>query len=284
MFKKIFKLKTFWSAFVLAAILSFVVFLNLENIYLTRTDILFIPKNGLSSSAGEDVLSNMENIMHSADFFKGMLKEDPGIVGEEVLELPDNKKKDYWNSKLETEQLENSGILKVETIDKNRYDSHLFNTEAVQRLLNISGVFYDLETELEVRIVDRNIVTQTTDSSKIIILLKSLVLSLILVGAIFYAFLKLFKKKRNRSISWFPTKTPKKESGSFSTVLSSPKNNKDISAPVNKTACAPDNLPIAEEELKTEKKEEAEDGIKTVHEATPEEVKEKLNKLLSGEL
>jgi len=302
--KKIFKLKTFWISILIVSGIIFLALNNLNRGYQTETDILIIPKNSLIAGNISQIIENLSQIPLTLSFYKRVNQENGDVFDDTILELPDYKKQIYWKSRLKIIHIKGSGILKIITFGNNSYQAELLNQEVVRTFLVSISSYYNIKTELDLRIINQFITNFTNQSNFSILFFESLlggfILSSLIFGASFYFFQKeLFLKtvptkpffdyskfnyqlKNNqKNNSWL------KES--FSDMNLSKKQS-TASIIKEKTSQAPSNLPLApvsfskdtaNKKISVEVKKPKKTEI--TREATPEEVKAKLNSLLKGE-
>lgn len=291
--KEIFKSKTFWLTFVILSAIIYIALINLNRTYQSEIDILIIPKSEKAAINSEQIVENFKVIPESLAFFERMIKDDEGIVDDLVLELPSYKKKIYWNSKVKTERISNSGIVKISAFDDDHYIAENLSTQTVKNIIGSAGLYYNIKNDIDIRIIGEPITLYSNSQSKIILVLKSLVSGFILVFLSFLTPFYLFEKNTERHNRFLPIKENLKLEKTEKPVFEKEKDwfslaKSEISCNIyNKKASAPDNLPIAggaEENKETEKFPENEEKNPITREATSEEVKERLNKLLSGKL
>ncbi len=333
--KNIVKSKLFWTILILATAIIFIVLINVERVYKSEADILIIPRSETTVRNINQIIGNLETISYSLSFYDRMIRDNKDVLNDRVAELPAIERKNYWDSKIEINHLKNTGILRIIASDKSPYQASVLNNQAVKDLVAVSSLYYNIKTDIDVRIIDGPIGKYTTSQSYLVVLIESLAGGIVIAILIFLLSAKLFWKKedrRNFSSINFPSyekslfdlkgATHKKSLQkliedkpeiysneiSQSTLL-------DTSLASSKEAAAPANLPIASDNffennskeekvlpekmvinnkfaknLNTEKAENKK--IKSINnnqesiirEATPEEVKERLNKLLSGKL
>lgn len=316
--QEIFKSKAFYIALILSMGIIFVGLINFNQVYVSQTNILIIPKNGKVAFSSDQVVENLRSLPFSLSFFDKMIENNSDVADESILELPDYKRKIHWNSKIKINRIKESGILEVITSDNDKYQAEVFNAETIKELLRVSAFYYDAKNDIDFRIVDGPMAKLAYNGNNFILFFESLAGGFILTYFSFFFSFFLFKKRdgSNKIIlkNPFEQYKNKKEIQPTEDIPPAitfeekpwdiPKKTEVIS--LNKRGVAPDNLPIAiEEEIAVEiplvqeivieeKKEEVEkilpiseiipQEIPIIREATPEEVKERLNKLLSGKM
>ena len=347
--KEIFKSKTFWLVFVIAAAVIFVALINLNQTYESRTDILVILRSQTAVQNSDQILNNLAALPSSLSFYDKMIQDNPDVIAAGTESMPDAEKKAYWDSKIKIERLPGSGILEITAIDPSMSRAEIFSESAANELVATAGFYYNIQADIDIRIIDGPITRQTCIYPEYILFFEGLVGGFLLVTfAFFISFLLFGEKEENisqRPIRWTftgektfsPLSRTLENIGWESAAIDLQKKRNDVKLkPVpeadkseekatpkeelqaefpeaqlstSKKAAAPANLPIAEdlpgfsvpqskdnkpaivpekkeEALPAEEKKEAELEKKEpiIREATPDEVKERLNKLLSGKL
>jgi len=330
------QLRVFWFAAIAIAIVAFLAFLNMSRIFSSEMEVLLIPKSNTTAENIDKITADAENFPQALSFYDEMIKN--GTINDPTKELPSSSRKAFWNSVIKTEKIDNSGIIKITAFSSDRVQAEIIDRQAVATLIGRLSQYYNIRTELDVRIIEDPVVVPTFSSNPLLLIVYSILLGLISGFLTAFIFSVIPAPKRslpgegrfNFSLANLPTftKSEKKElkigeeekpivfdkrpEAITSQKKEGPKK-ETIITPLpafsfpQKKATAPGNLPIADEEavLKIEerlyangKKEEPKEEKKEIipekpkapeepkkdifREATPEEVKERLNKLLSG--
>jgi hypothetical protein len=319
---------------ILGAIFFFVLIFNLNKsrVYEAETDILVLPKNEAMAGQLDSITDNFRAVLASLAF-NDRISEGSDALAPGV-ELPNAKRKEFWNSKLAVTRVDESGALRIKNFDVDSTLAKELNADTVDSLIAVAGSYYNIKTDLELRIIDGPIVRRIASQNLILTISKSILWSLGLYLVFFFLFPIIFIKrdKEGREIpgrdfsqkisstqksnpliipeeeNYFATKnffppTQKPQVVVESKKVQSPKNS--FSLPTfpsfGKKAPTPANLPVSEEavpdifrqkeplpEVKKEPveldktEEQAKDLEYIPREATPEEVKARLNRLLGG--
>jgi hypothetical protein len=292
--KDIFKLKSFWIIAFLASALISVALINFNRIFVSETSVLIVPKSQLAILGNDQIVENLSHFANSLSFGEKISAIRPDLVPESVEELPAHKKKKYWSEKIEAERVGDSGIIVILAKDKSRYVSESLSAESARELINFAALYYNVKADLDVRVLDEPATKEALSQNQFFLFLESFLIGFFLTFLSFSLSFHLFPKEEKISkksfdySSWTPKKTEKKD-------LESVIFKEEPWVPQGRTASAPSNLPIAptpteeedtSEKIEKEKKEEKpkSDQEPIIREATPEEVKERLNKLLSGKM
>lgn len=326
--KDILKSRIFWLTTVLFAGFFFTATLNLNKTNQSEIDVLLLPKSDATVRNISQIVGNAKQIPHNLSFYNKMLELNPDIQ-DTLNNLSDDKRKQAWDSMIEIKQIRKSGLLRIKTLSTDQWQAELLSKQAADSLVAVMSRYYDIKTELEVRIVDGPIASQAVKTNIALGVLISLVLGSA-CGFLISTLTKLVSERIKReapqetiefkqrpsifpkfSFPEFGAKTEKKPILDFKIeeeeALVQPKKEAVFNVG-GKKASAPENLPIAdnyissmlsgkdeistsvsadEAEIKFEakpalKSETSEMEKNTTREATPEEVRERLNKLLGG--
>ena len=343
--KDMLKNKLFWIFSVLFAVGVFLVAINSSRTYQSNMDVLFLPKSEMAVNDMNQIVANAKQIPLSLSFYNKLLENNADIE-DGAVELPDAKRKDFWNSEIEVEQIGKSGAVRIAVFSSNPLQAEITSRAAANGLVVVMSNYYDIKTDLNMRIIDgpitKNIARLNVYLWTLLSLLVGFIFSFVINSLVDFVVEKIGSIRSASQIESAPIEYqpafpslsfPKMEIGKKEDV---PLETEDIfnfnveneqalvearieTKPEkkegttvafmagSKKAAAPANLPIAEEEFSFDETlpvEENEEKINTpielpkeiesvkpvvdaapidvTREATPEEVKERLNKLLSG--
>lgn len=269
--KKIFNLKSFWSVLALAAIVFFLVFFDMNKNYQAQTQILVLPQNATMAI-------NFPYIMKNLQFLA----------------------QDEKGSKIGLRALKDSGVLEITATGKNASAAEILSQKATGDLLNKAAPYYDIKKDLVFKMLGTKVITQNF-SPLVFSVLESLIFAFSLSFLAFSFSFFFFKeetsdkkmvpgifswdKKVQRNAALLETKLWLPKEKSIEKVAKKEEEKISTNYDLCKTAAAPDNLPISSENKKGEEITlSLNKKTPLIREATPEEVKERLNKLLSGKL
>jgi len=295
---EIFKAKKFYIFFIFATAFVFLALINLNRTYKSQVDILVIFKSEKSAQNANVILENLVLLPKTLSFYDQVVQDEEDAQNETVSELPDYKRKSYWDEIVEIRRVGNSSVLEFIAKDNDSYTAEILSTQTVKTLLSVIGAYYDIKNDIDIRIIDGPVTKNSFSGSYPYTFIASLLIGFGLAFAINY-FLFLFEQNQSKerpktNFAWSYRDTLKNtpaRNASHSDAGGEAKTEKptliaEEYIPIfGKKAVAPDNLPIAEDipVFEQPKKEEIE-KIPLIHEATAEEVKERLNQLLSGKL
>ncbi len=220
---------------------------------------------------------------------------------------------------LEFKRLGESNIFQVSFVGNDKFQAENISQKVAQDLIIILSRHYNIKEEIEPQIIEGPI-SEEIHSSITISIIKSFFSAIILTALGYFGFFfyknknknnlkkdnfQTIKSTKNNQLKFGDDKKTNKELGyDFQSSLMENKKNKDkIKEKIiqEKKATAPQNLPIADDSIMkmfgAEKNGLGYKGVKSqdisinssqekplYKEATPEEVKERLNRLLSGSL
>lgn len=280
------KIRVNFSFIALAIILAaafFIFFLGNFKYYQSEIKILFIPKSEKTAVQTSYILENLVRLPGMLSFYEKMVRENKDIT-DQFSGKPKDERKKMWNEMIDVQKDDGSSIIILKITSRDKNQSPLLAKRAVQTLFGTASFYYDIKTDIDLRIADE-VITKTILKNWIWLLAGSVIFGL----ALSYFLNSLF----NKITYFFPAKSPdlkKKEELFFKKTerIKKPEEVREIPRTWLKTAGAPENLPIGEaltaEEI-PEKPEIAESREEIIFsEPTEEEMKKRLNQLLRGEL
>ena len=289
--REIFTAKIFWTIAALIAIVSFVIGINMQRTFRSEVEVLLLPKNEVVSKNMDAVLENSQKISQTLKFYDQILTADEGIE-DASQELPDYKRKQYWNSRIKIERLEKSHILLIGISNDSQFQASLVADQAAHTLGDTLSQYYNIRTELETRIIDGPVISSHTSLQNIFsVAIWSLIIGIFL-SFVFFAVNGLLGK-----IS-FPKKTYIPKNNPFTKAIPQEPDyliQERKVEPLVKKAPAPSNLPFDgeiffDETPREEKPNHIFNAVKEIakknstREASAEEVKARLNRLLRGDM
>ena len=295
--KNILKSKLFWLLAIVVAVIFFVVGVSLSKTYKSEMRILLIPKSEVAARNIDQILRNAEEIPKSLSFYNKMLELNSDIE-DNLADMPDSQRKEAWNSKIKIKNIKESEIIKIDTFSDDQLQAEIISRQIAFSDITVLSRYYDITTDLDMRIIDGPITCFAYRINYGILFLFSLLAGIIIGGAV-YLIAKFFPKKEDfvklQSLEKYFQLTKKEkteEESEYFPISDEELESLDDIYTFEKKGAAPDNLPIAEEsafESTEEKKEPAiypksSENISQIvtREATPEEVKARLNKLLNN--
>jgi len=289
--REILSSKIFWIIVIIVATISFIIGININKTYQSEVSILFLPKNSATAINIDNIIGNAQIISGTLKFYDSILSADQGI-DDYAEALPANKREEHWQSKISTENIKKSNILILRLQDENQLQALLLAEQTAWSLCQELSQFYNIRTELETRILDEASVSSYPSWQNFLrIFIWSISIGFVLPLIFFLV---------NGLLSFSPEpkkrKTQKKQALAVTQTLQTEfEPDLDEQWSPTKKAPAPDNLPfdnkiVFDEEPREDRPNHIYNSLKEItkknstREATPEEVKARLNKLLSGEL
>ncbi|MCX6761492.1 MAG: hypothetical protein NTY33_01415 [Candidatus Moranbacteria bacterium] len=306
--------------------------LNKSGAYQSETDILILPKNETVARNLDSVVGNFQQILTTLAFNDRLSDGSEALA--QGVDLPNYKRKEFWNSKLAVERMGASGVIRIKNFDTDSSLAQELNSDTVENLITIASNYYNVRTDLELRIIDGPIMKKIVAQNLILTIAQSVLWSVLVYLILFllfpFIFIKKEEKKRaipgrdfSRNIpslqkplsavlpeeeNYFATKNffgQAKKVEKVSIVEKTVPQKNSFSLPTfpsfGKKAPTPANLPVSEdavpdifrqkevaiEEVEKEitaptEKSKTEQEEYISREATPEEVKARLNRLLGG--
>lgn len=313
------KSKSFWIPAIIVVIVFFSITIGNSKTFQVETRIMLLPKQDWSARNIEQIIGNAKQIPLSLSFYNKLLEKNSDIE-DQASQLADAKRKQAWNSEISVERISKTGVVKIVTLNDIQLQAEILNKQTVDDLIFVMSKYY-ASADLDIRKIDGPIMVSAIKNNVAFgIAGISLVLGFV-IGLLFQLLMKLFTKEdeiEGREEMTEDEKKPftfpkfsfpdfgqnfgEKKALDFNVeeeaaLVSLKKEKEIISGGKGKKSMAPANLPIAEEQFsfnvatQPEKKVESTEEIVSdavsqdvTREATAEEVKNRLNKLLSGDL
>lgn len=299
MFKEQEKLNIYF--FILALILSATFcLLFLENFksYNSQITILFIPKNEKMAIQSEQVVKNLTEFPHYLSFYEKLLVDNENIE-DEFIGYSKDKRKELWNKKLEISRENNSGLIEIGITGEDQVESEKIAKQAAFTLFGTASRYYNIKNEIDLRIIDGPITSVKIKNwawlislSVILGAFSSFLITVVclksgnfllngfrFISKIFYRQKLSSKIEKNKEKEKLEIKAEYPLFTSFEKSMSQEKKSQ-----------APSNLPIVEdpcapvEDIRTDKTRIVKEKVDLTKEPNEEELKERLNQLLRGEL
>lgn len=304
------KSKAFWITAIAIAVVVFYFGSNFQKTYVSETNILLLVKSEKSAIDFERIINNAKKIPTSLSFYNKLI-ELQGLE-DKTVGLSDEQRKDFWNSQFEIKRIKKSGVIKINTFNVDQREAEELSKKIVQGLTTVMNRYYDPQNDLDVRVIDGPIVTAKNRTINFGFLGLSLLIGAI-SGMIVYLLSKInikeFLPKKKPALT-FPSMTSEDhqmelnlglEDVDMESIVGAGSKKEKVSTG-SKKAFAPENLPVGEEFVLAAEKEYTKDRKKEectiseiedargekipcepkIHEATEDEIRQRLNKLLGG--
>lgn len=312
--KEIFKTKSFWIIFLLASFVITASFFNLKKTFQAEIDFLIIPQSEVSVKNSSQIISNLSALPKTVSFFEKIIEENQDLLNGGIGESSDNEKKEYWNEKIKIDNFKETGIIKITVSDKDRFQAEDLADEIKDNFIKSVGIYYDIEKDIDVRLIEEPIIKDTFSQPFWIIISEGFLTGfLISLFSFFLSFSLLEKNQKNvkkqikkdffqsrfsqNKESFFEIKSNENERGELLKkkvdkskmrpwILAETAREENYFSGYLKKAVAPDNLPVAsekpEEEYAKPEKEYAKPREKEKYDAESVLISEKKEKLISS--
>ena len=291
MHKKLFTIGIIFTLVIAAG--TFLVLRSSFTQYQSTVTILVLPKSEKTALQADHVINNIVGITTQESYFTRVFRDSGFLRGE--IENNHNR-----SMKLVTERLPQSGLITLFAYAPTQKASNVLAWQGAQTLFGTVSFYYNIKTDVDLRIVDGPRTAETAEYSVLSGLIS------IFIGCI-GAFLILFIWEQREYFSFrLPQKqehvstTAEKKSLQETPSISLQRKDKQTQnrrKEEQKTALqgrvwtAPENLPIVAvtgkttaEEIQSVSKQEPLAGKSPQDEPTDEELKARLNRLLQGDL
>lgn len=265
--ERIFSLYFFVITFIIS-IVAFLSFLDNNKKYHSEISIILIPKSEKAASDSEHIVENLKVLPTKLSFYNKLVRDNENIK-DDLSGLSDDQRRSMWNNDLQITREEGSSIITIDVIKEDSTEAKMLSKAVTANLLNIAGFYYDIKSDIDIRIIESPIVYSAFDNWASIILLSLAIGFLIsfLVNSVLCLFFSYFQRKKDgprkifRETTWKKKDDLIKESGKLSEEKILPEKKiipekkqeeKHLPSPVakipQKGASAPENLPFVDEE------------------------------------
>ncbi|MFA6383679.1 MAG: hypothetical protein WCX17_04650 [Parcubacteria group bacterium] len=300
------KSKSFWIVMIVVIAGVLLAYSNSGKTYVGTTDILVLPKSDRIVRNVEQIIGDAEQIPRSLKFYDIMLQENSNIE-DQFASLPDAERKASWNAMLRVDQKKKSGVLSVAISSQNQLQASILSQQTAKDIAVVLSRYYDIKTDLDIRLIDGPIVAQTGRPLTLGLTGIGIIIGII-AGVIAYlifgyareslampkskiAFPSYVADKTLEKAGFAPDAKTETKAEIEQIIFAQPAVKKETPAEGEKKAFAPENLPVGSDFVisslrraeKTSKKDEETADFKS-HEATEEEIRARLNKLLGGKM
>ena len=297
---------------------AFFIALDAFKEYKSSVSILVIPKNQVAAVQINDVVANISGFPKMLSFYERLLKFNPDIK-DRFIGKDSDKKKASWNRIVEVSEMEaGGGAIMLAVYSKTSAQSTLLLKKTTNTLFDVTSNFYDIKSDFEMTVVDGPFTVAVLRGKVVWVAFSAMIgfaMSLALNMLLAFSDKKYFFSKYAFKKSPL-TELKKRYSGTVK-KKEFPIGDVEISQDIpyyfeikdadedysgvdfsedygnySKNASAPDNLPIADDSFSFEAPKADEAGQKETEnfielkkeEPTEEEIRERLNKLLRGEM
>ena len=104
------------------------------------------------SAQSESLVQNFENLPKTLSFYNRVLKDNPEIK-DQFEGLTDAEKKEAWNKNLSIQREGDSQIIDIIVHSRNN-DADILARQTATSLFSLSAQYYNLKTDLDLRIID----------------------------------------------------------------------------------------------------------------------------------
>lgn len=125
--------------------------------YRAEVTIFAIVRPGISQS-GTNVAENLAGLTRTLSFYDRMLSNNDLIDDAFDGSTPD-KRKELWNKKVSVRKQGDSGVLVIQATGDTPEAAKLFAVETAQTLFSVAGFYYNVKTDIDLRIIDGPLVS-----------------------------------------------------------------------------------------------------------------------------
>ena len=116
---------------------------------------MLIPRSQEVASHIDDIAANARELPETLAFFERMLADNPGITDFTKGKTPDQRK-ELWNQYISINDAKGKSktIIEISLYAKKQSDAEALSKKTAQTLFAVMGGYYDIRTELDMRIID----------------------------------------------------------------------------------------------------------------------------------
>lgn len=143
--------------FVVGSILTTTIFLlavDALKTYTSTVSVLIVPKSQVAATTERQIVANILEIPKTLSFYNHLLKLNPD-VRDVANGLTDIKRKNVWNEMLSVEKVNSKGsVINISITTPRQSDSELLSGKIARTLFDVTGKYYNIKTDLDMRIID----------------------------------------------------------------------------------------------------------------------------------
>ncbi|MGK2848900.1 MAG: hypothetical protein ACSLEX_02420 [Minisyncoccota bacterium] len=180
-------LSAFLITFVFVTVSAGLVWLDFFRSYEAEVSVLITTRIGAENTAPE-ITDNASELIHTLSFYERLLQDNEDINDMFVGMNPDIRKA-RWNDIVTVEKSEKNGVLIIRVSCETPEQAKYLATQIAHTLFTTLGFYYDVKTNIDMRIIDGPLVKYTITSVPGFILLS--ILSGGVITSVFFGFLFL---------------------------------------------------------------------------------------------
>jgi capsular polysaccharide biosynthesis protein len=148
-----FSLRVFMAGIILSAVF-FLFFINISRTYTSSITIIVNAKSEITALQAEQIVGNLAELPKTLAFYDRLLKYNPNV--RDIAEgKSQTERKEVWNSMLSVKKVgKNSSLLKISITTRQASDSYQLAQKTVRTLFDASATYYNIQSDLDLRIVD----------------------------------------------------------------------------------------------------------------------------------
>jgi len=188
------------AAIIIFSVAVFLFMLNVKKTFETETDIMIIGKSPAIADNIDPVIGTIGRIAGSSYFYSQIADMTGGIDGiDSGMSQYDQRK--LWDEAVKVKKIKGSYAFSITNYDQNRSVSEDLNNATVKNLVLSIGKYYDIRSEIDLRIIDGPITRQVPGINIFPLAIWSIASGFIIFAVIFYF------------IPWFYLKKPLGKTG-----------------------------------------------------------------------
>lgn len=154
--------RVFWITSVFITLAAGLFWLDFFRGYRAEVTVLVISRSG-SSQSGAEIAGNLASLTRTLSFYDRMLSQNDLLDDAFESYAPDARRA-HWNDAVSVKKFDGSSVLVVRAKGDTGEAARLLATETAQTLFSVAGFYYDIRTDVDLRIIDGPIVSYVVAS------------------------------------------------------------------------------------------------------------------------
>ncbi|NTU66611.1 MAG: hypothetical protein HGB08_01680 [Candidatus Moranbacteria bacterium] len=187
-------------AIVIFSAVVFLLLLNTRKTFETEIDMMIVGKNSAIAGNIKPVIGTIGQIVESSSFYSQVADMNGGIDAIDSGMSPYDQRR-LWDKAVDVEGDKGSYVFSVKNYGRSGSISKDLNEETVSTLILSIGKYYDIRSEIDLRIIDGPLTRQVPSMNILLMIIWSIVSGIVFYAAVFYF------------IPWFYFKKPLGKTG-----------------------------------------------------------------------
>lgn len=162
-------------AFFVAVAVAFacaILFTQVFKVYRSEMTLMVVARSEKSAAQKKDIVENLSGLPQSLSFYDLLLEENPDLADRNAYESAEKRRSD-WRKILDVSQpkIKNNPYIIIGITTSDRSGSEKIAQKTAQTLISMTGRYYDIRKDIDVRIIDGPVTIQETINRPLIAIL-----------------------------------------------------------------------------------------------------------------